>query len=403
MYAGTWKKSKKQIAKEEQEQAAIQAQNEHYKEVAAAAEGKELITSYEEALQRRISAMRENAQMDEDYWMLMEQYQAILEMKYDVNLYNIVVVGKDMWVEPIYVTALFDGSDATDGVVRYSQQAIEELLGDGVTVTVEEGAASGGGDVYNIYYTDDYSYYPSWGLSFGWGWGPGWGVGFGWGYGGYRGWYGGWYSPWYSPWYGGWYGGWYGPGWYRPSYGPMGYNGWGHSHNNRNSRGTVYGNSEYRGSRPSGSSGIGGTRASTPSRTKATGVNTVNGMGGSRRDAQASSSTTSRVPNGSVSDNFKNNSGVVGTQTDRRGANSSSTSTSTNRNTNNRNNSTTSSSRDSSRERTTNNNTNSNAHNSYERSVSRPTSTTTNRTTTTTRSTGTSHSSGSRSMGGGRR
>ncbi|MEF9950185.1 MAG: hypothetical protein RR752_03310, partial [Mucinivorans sp.] len=90
----------------------------------------ELVTSYDVALIRRLNAMR-NATNDqpESYWQLMEQYQAMLERKYNQALYNIVVVGDQMWVEPQSITALFDGTDPAAGVIKYNNQIRQSGFG----------------------------------------------------------------------------------------------------------------------------------------------------------------------------------------------------------------------------------------------------------------------------------
>lgn len=178
---------------------------------------KELITSYDEALQRRIVAMRNsNYEQPESYWQLMDQYQAMLEKKYDQNLYNIVLVGDQMWVEPQWLTSLFDGSDPAAGVIRYNKEIRENFSTSQVIVPAESKV------------TININIDP-------WDWsGPYWNRP-------YYGW-NDWYSPfWGSSWYWGshhhrW--GWYDPFWggsyypyYRPYYRPS------------NPRGTYYGNS----------------------------------------------------------------------------------------------------------------------------------------------------------------
>ncbi|MFI3287339.1 MAG: hypothetical protein R3Y61_02575 [Rikenellaceae bacterium] len=432
MYSGTWGKSKKQQQEEQQQEAYQQSQHQQFEEVQNSGyQTKELIEDFDEALQRRITAIRENEEMDENYWMLMEQYQSVLERKYDENLYNIVVVGKDMWVEPKYITAMFDGSDPIEGFNAYGESVLQNLAADDVQVETTENVEGGSGDVYNIYYVDSVYDVPNFGLYFNWGFSSWWGYG----RGGYRGgwynpWYSpwsySWYSPWYDPWYGGWYGGWYGPGWYGPGYN-HGYRP-GYS-KPRNSRGVVYGNSSRSNvnSRTGGRTGLGSSRSSfSRADAKPTGVNTVSGLG-SRRDQ----TTATKLPNGSVADNFRNNTGVVANSTDRRG-NSTSSNNSTsiinnrnnrnnnssgnsnnrnNRNTvdrNNNSNSNSSSSRNESNSSTTERrsyertNNNSSSRSNFESPVSRPT--TTNRSTSTGRSSsGSSSSSSSGRSSGSRR
>ena len=87
----------------------------------AAAQGTqrdELVTSFDDALQRRISAYRNYREMDDDYWKLMEGFHRTLSGRYDPDLYNVITFSNDMWVEPTYITALFDGSDPVGKTIR---------------------------------------------------------------------------------------------------------------------------------------------------------------------------------------------------------------------------------------------------------------------------------------------
>lgn len=257
---------------------------------------KELITSYDEALQRRLSAMR-NATYDqpESYWKLMEQYQSMLEKKYNQNLYNIVVVGDEMWVEPKSITAQFDGSDPAEGVIKYNEELRSELKG---TYKKESYSASdnSSSNVTIQLVVDPFDFW------------------------GYNSFYDPFYSPFYSPFYwGSFYSPWYNP-WYNPFWGPSYYYRpyWGgyypHYHGGYygNPRGTYYGNSRYsnnssfyrpssssssRPNRSEGASGMGGTR-------RPNGSNTVYG-GGGRPSSSAGGVSTARPnvsrPNGAPS------------------------------------------------------------------------------------------------------
>lgn len=223
------------------------------KEASGSNAPKELITSYDEALQRRLSAMR-SATYDqpENYWKLMEQYQNMLEKKYNQNLYNIVVVGDEIWVEPQSITALFDGSDPAQGVIKYN----EELRSEFNNTSRQDDSYSSQESSSNLtiqLVVDPFDY---------------------WGYSSFYNpfYWGSFYNPWSSPY-------WWGPSYYyRPYWG--GY--YPHHHGGYyggyygNPRGTYYGNSRYNNSfnhRPS----YGGS-SSRPSRGES-----VNGMGGSRR------------------------------------------------------------------------------------------------------------------------
>ncbi len=296
----------------------------------------ELITSYEDALARRLSAMRTSEVMDQAYWDIMQQYQMILEQRYDQNLYNIVVVGNEMWVEPIYITSLFTGDDATAGVAAYADNVVNELFGSGVNYTMDTSYDNSNGDTnINIYI--DYDPW-NWGYSY-WGWGGYyWGSSFynPWGFYSYAPWfgyYGGFYGSYWPGYYRGFYRGFYGAHWagYWPSYRPGFMPGHGHGgHNNvylGNNRGGV--------TRSGGTGGLGGSRGMTAS-TRATGstvarpngANTVNGMASSRRNStnaapEGVNSSRRLTSVGGVADNFKSGTGVGSTQLSRRNENSS--------------------------------------------------------------------------------
>lgn len=254
----------------------------------APTQNKELITTYEEALERRLNALRNTVDMDEAYWQLLQQYQGVLEAKYDKNLYNIVVVGNDMWVEPQSVTALFDGSDPAEGVIKYNEQIKQGLTQPAKQIASSSSSSSisgGGGSsdqpiVININ-VDPWAY-SSWNYGWGYPYGYGWGYSYGWG--------GGWYDPWYSPWsyHSHYYNPWYNP-WHNPWHSPYYYNSY-----NRNPRGTYYGNSASGSPRNQSGWGLGGTvreprgsGVTSPTRSldrrladiKPTGSNTVTGIG----------------------------------------------------------------------------------------------------------------------------
>ena len=121
----------------------------------------ELVTGYDEALQRRLEAYKSYREMDDTYWQLMEGYHKALVRKYDPDLYNVITFGNEMWVEPVYITALFDGSDPAGGM------RTKELM-----VPSEQQTRTNISLSLNL--------------------GPGW---------------------WNDPWYDGWYGGPWGPSW----------------------------------------------------------------------------------------------------------------------------------------------------------------------------------------------
>ncbi len=165
--------------------------------VTAAAQGaqrNELVTSFDDALQRRIAAYRNYREMDDDYWKLMESFHRTLSGRYDPDLYNVITFGNDMWVEPTYITALFDGSDPT------ARLNAKELWDGGrddrsnVNITLNVSAGSGWADPWYAYWGSpwsrpwrwNYYYYGAWGgpyWSWSWNWGPSWSWGSSWSWG----------------------------------------------------------------------------------------------------------------------------------------------------------------------------------------------------------------------------
>lgn len=146
----------------------------------------ELVTSYDEALQRRLDAYKNYKELDDSYWQLMESYHTMLSNKYDPDLYNIIVFGNEMWVEPVYISALFDGSDPAAGVCSKEFTAKSNT---NVNISLNVGPG--------WWWDNPWDYY--------------------------------WYGPWRTPWYWGYYGGWYGPYWgwgpsweWGPGWGPVG-------------------------------------------------------------------------------------------------------------------------------------------------------------------------------------
>lgn len=197
-------------------------------------ERNELITSYEESLIRRIAAYQSYNEMDKSYWDLMDMMNRVLTSKYDQSVYNTVVVGNEMWVEPRYISAIFDGSDPGEALKnnRLNYTAKNNSGSSSVNLTINVIDPFWG----SSWYYPRYSYYrpywdrwygPNWGISVGWGsswgYGPSWGWGSSWGYGPSWGW---------------------GPSWGYPhhhNYYP------GHYPNYRPSRPVVWGNGHYGG------------------------------------------------------------------------------------------------------------------------------------------------------------
>lgn len=211
----------------------------------AQGDNEELVTSYDAALERRLEAYKNYREMDDSYWTLMESYHKMLSRKYDPELYNVITFGNEMWVEPRYISAMFDGSDPAAGVQNMELFPTSAKQTES-KVTVNLTLAP------SWYWDDpwDYWWYNRW--RYGWyggyyGWGPYWGWSWGW--------HGGWYAGWGPGWWGGWYPGW-GPGW-GPVYPPV----WGGGY--YNPRPVIWGNNRpgwgpapgYRPGTPGGSVG----------------------------------------------------------------------------------------------------------------------------------------------------
>ncbi|MEG2099704.1 MAG: hypothetical protein RRY42_07340, partial [Mucinivorans sp.] len=276
-------------------------------------DAKELITSYDEALRRRLNAMRNASDQPESYWVLMEQYQAMLESKYNQHLYNIVVVGDEMWVEPQGITALFTDSDPAAGVIQYNNEIRKNGFSstnnygkEQTQVTIQVNVVDPW-DVwrYSSWYSPFYSSYYNWSRPYHSYWGGGWGgychPYWGGGWGGYYPpyWGGGWGGGYYPPyWGGGWNNGWNG--------------GWNNYYRSSNPKGTYYGNTRYGNStyypggsgverptpRPNGvNGGMGGGVASNRPNARPNGNNTLDGVTG--RPTQSGVGVGSSRPNSS--------------------------------------------------------------------------------------------------------
>lgn len=179
----------------------------------------ELVTSYDEALERRLDAYKNYREMDDTYWDLMESYHAMLSRKYDPDLYNVITFGNEMWVEPVYISALFDGSDPAAGVQAKEFLTVPAKVSVNVNIT-----PWGWDDPWDYWWYARWRRYPwNWGYYGPYWWGPSWT----WGWTGYWGpswaWGPGWWGPGYwgpghwGPGY--WRPGWWGPGHYPPYWG----------------------------------------------------------------------------------------------------------------------------------------------------------------------------------------
>lgn len=174
----------------------------------------ELVTGYDEALQRRLDAYKNYKEMDDSYWQLMESYHKMLSNKYDPDLYNVITFGNEMWVEPVYISALFDGGDPAAGVLS-KEFRTQTKPKTNVNVSLNIGFGP------NWWWDDPWDYYWNTPWRNPWRWGY-----YGWG-GPYRGSYFGWNSWWGWNWGWGWGPSWsWGPGWWPGYYPPYWGGGW---------------------------------------------------------------------------------------------------------------------------------------------------------------------------------
>ena len=190
----------------------------------------ELVSSIDQALLRRQEAFRTlNLQHDQSYWTTMENYYNLLAAKYNEDLYNIIAIGDRVWVEPQYITAIFDDSDPAEGINTYANKNAKKYIKQNIKneTPVQEININ----IYNNFSSPYYSYFSPYRFSFGLGWGGG--------YYPYNPYYTGFYpyNPYwfgYNPYYPGWGGGGYYPGYYPgwgggyyPGHYPGHYPGWG--------------------------------------------------------------------------------------------------------------------------------------------------------------------------------
>lgn len=233
-------------------------------------ENKELVPGFDEALQRRLDAYKSYQEMDDEFWKLMEGYHKLLSSKYDQDYYNVVAFGNDMWVEPKYVTAMFDGSDPLESVqnkqLAYDKQP--KTSNTNVTINLIDYGGPWGWRYYDPWY------YGRSGWSFGVGWSSGWGwnvwTGYNRPYYPHYGWGPGWYDPWW---------GW--GGYYRPHHHHNHYYG-GHYRPHYYGRPVVWGGNHYSGGgRPASYARPGGRPNSSGYRRNESGTNVAIRPGGS--------------------------------------------------------------------------------------------------------------------------
>lgn len=170
----------------------------------------ELVTSYQEAMARRVDAYNNDEPRPQSYHQLMDEYRGLLLAKYDSSLYNIIEFNNMIWVEPQDITSLFDGTDPAQGVKEFAENHKKMITSDG-----GDGANRSKVQL-NLITTVDPWYRPYGGGGY-WGGYPygGLNVGFGWGLG---------FSPYYDSYWS--FGALWGPSWGYPGWG--GYYGWGY-------------------------------------------------------------------------------------------------------------------------------------------------------------------------------
>lgn len=215
----------------------------------------EYVDDVKSAYQRRMDAVKSSSTNSSAYWDTMDKYYEYLERKYDNNLYNIIVMNDKIWVEPKYISSIFDGSDPTDGLVAYKNRMAKTYINNQKASTnygYAKGFSSGYSSGYNNGSSITININP-------WSWGLGWGYPYSSSYWGCNSWYNpyyaGWgypyYRPYYRPW-GGWYDPWYNP-WYRPYHRPIYYDPHPRYYGNSRHNNTYYGRPSSGGSnyRPS--------------------------------------------------------------------------------------------------------------------------------------------------------
>lgn len=277
----------------------------------------ELVTSYQEAMARRVDAYNNDEPRPSSYHELMEEYRQILLAKYDPDLYNIIEFNNMIWVEPRDITALFDGSDPAQGVKQYSQNhkkmvtRTSDSLDSSARSKVQVNLILGLDPWFSPY--SGPSLWGAYPYNYGSGWG--WNLGFGWGVG---------FSPYYDPYWG--YGAFWGSSWGYPGWGyPMWgrpywdfpywgghqhhhhgwYPGWGGGSGGGSSRPVIYGS----GGRGSGSSvgspslrpGSGGSATQRPSYRRGSGGTNIVNYNTTQRPSSGVVSGGSTRPSGSSS------------------------------------------------------------------------------------------------------
>lgn len=162
----------------------------------------ELVVTIEDALNRRMAAYMSTEEYPAEFWQIQDMYIDLLRGKYDEDLYNVIALNDQVWVEPIEVTAFFDREDITEMAGnRVEKFKKENGLDRGLNPSLTSNSALNfdltwygpyrlnnwalygyyrpwwnscytGGWGYPYWNRWDYPYYPYWGSSYYPGWYP---------------------------------------------------------------------------------------------------------------------------------------------------------------------------------------------------------------------------------------
>lgn len=153
-----------------------------------------VIETYDQALLRRMKAYSSDEHHPEEFWNIQEKYIEYLAKTYDENFFNIISINDQAWVEPRYITSMFDNSDPIGDLSVYKPEAKKTVINLTVNV-IDPWSSPWYSSWYSPYRYNWYSPYNSWGWGGGyypsWGWGGGYYPSWGWGGGHYPHWGGG--------------------------------------------------------------------------------------------------------------------------------------------------------------------------------------------------------------------
>lgn len=156
----------------------------------------EYVDDVHSAYQRRQDALTSSSTNSASYWESMDEYYNYLERKYDQDLYNIIVLNDKIWVEPKFITSIFDGTDASEQLNGYKNRMAKNFIQQKRNSSSNSGNYNSSNVTVNINVSP---YYSGWNNPWSWNYGSSWS----WGGGYYGGYYGGYSNPWYSPYWGG--------------------------------------------------------------------------------------------------------------------------------------------------------------------------------------------------------